>query len=78
MVLDLCDYRVGPDQIPGYMLIFVAEMHMQNRRCNDLIETTAAALNDETVTLMLLAVQKGNLELSVKLALNRSVCQLKV
>ena len=38
--------------------------------CNDLIEKTAAELNDNTVTLMLLAVQKGNLELSVKLALN--------
>ena len=29
------------------------------------------ALNDETVTLMLLAVQMDNLELSVKLALER-------
>ena len=29
------------------------------------------ALNEDIVALMLLAVQKGNLELSVKIALNR-------
>jgi hypothetical protein len=44
---------------------------MQNRRCDDLIEKTAATLNDDIVTLMFLAVQRGNLELSVKVALNR-------
>jgi hypothetical protein len=55
----------------GYVLMFLAEMHMQNRRCDDLIEKTAATLNDDIVTLMLLAVQRGNLELSVKVALNR-------
>jgi hypothetical protein len=55
----------------GYMLRFFADMHRQNRSCNDLIEKTAAALNEDIITLMLLAVQKGNLELSVKMALNR-------
>jgi hypothetical protein len=55
----------------GYMLMCFAEMHRQNRSCNDLIEKTAAALNKDIVTLMLLAVQRGNLELSVKTALNR-------
>ncbi len=45
-------------------------MHSQNRCCNELIEKTAAALNDDTVVSMLLAVQRGNLELSVKTALN--------
>ena len=49
----------------------LAEMHKQNRGCSDLIKETAMALNDETVTLMLLAVQMDNLELSVKLALER-------
>ena len=44
---------------------------MQNARCDDLIETTAVALNQDTVALMLIAVQRGNLELSVKVALNR-------
>jgi hypothetical protein len=44
---------------------------MKDSRCNDLVEKTAAALNEDTVTLMLLAVQRGNLELSVKIALRR-------
>ena len=46
-------------------------MHRQGGRCGDLIEKTAAALNDDVVELMLLAVQRENLELSVKVALNR-------
>jgi hypothetical protein len=56
----------------GCMLMTrAAEMHTKDSRCNSLIEKTAAALNDDVVTLMLLAVKKGNLELSVKMALNR-------
>ncbi|KAI9457260.1 hypothetical protein BJY52DRAFT_1150513 [Lactarius psammicola] len=47
------------------------EMHRQNMRCDELIEKTAAALNEDTVALMLLAVQRDNLEFSVKIALNR-------
>ena len=47
------------------------EMHTQNGCCDDLIEKTAAALGGEIVALMLLAVQKDNLKLSVKVALNR-------
>ncbi|KAH8990898.1 hypothetical protein EDB86DRAFT_2806982 [Lactarius hatsudake] len=47
------------------------KMHLPNMRCDKLIETTAAALNDEIVELMFLAVQRGNLELSVKRALQR-------
>ncbi|KAH9051503.1 hypothetical protein EDB87DRAFT_1571542 [Lactarius vividus] len=47
------------------------KMHMQDMRCDMLIETTATALNDETAALMLLAVQSDNLELSVMTALNR-------
>ena len=35
---------------------------------SNLVDKTAAALNDEAVMLMLLAVQKGNVELSVKQA----------
>ncbi|KAI9432383.1 hypothetical protein H4582DRAFT_1857972 [Lactarius indigo] len=48
-----------------------ANMESQNIGCDKLIETTAAALNDDIVGLMLLAVQRGNLELSVKSALKR-------
>ncbi|KAH9049569.1 hypothetical protein EDB87DRAFT_1697290 [Lactarius vividus] len=47
------------------------QMHKQSLGCDKLIETTAAALNDDIVGLMLLAVQRGNLELSVKRALKR-------
>ncbi|KAH8991779.1 hypothetical protein EDB86DRAFT_2806454 [Lactarius hatsudake] len=43
----------------------------QSVGCDKLIETTAAALSDDIVRLMLLAVQRGNLELSVKEALKR-------
>jgi hypothetical protein len=46
-------------------------MHRKDSHCDSLVETTAAALNEETVALMLLAVQRGNLELSVKTALRR-------
>ena len=49
----------------------LTEMHRKNGHCNDLIEKTAAALNEDAVTLMLLAVQDSNLGLSVKVALNR-------
>jgi hypothetical protein len=53
------------------MLMCFAEMHRQDSSCNELIEKTAVALNEDIITLMLLAVQRGNLELSVKMALNR-------
>ena len=49
----------------------LAEMHMKDSHCNGLIEETAAALSEDVVALMLLAVQRRNLELSVKIALNR-------
>ena len=53
------------------MLILFTEMHRKNRHCKDLLEKTAAALNEDMVILMLLAVQKGNLDMSVTIALNR-------
>ena len=46
-------------------------MHREDMNCDDLIAKTAAALNEDVVTLMLLVVQRGNLGLSVKRALNR-------
>ncbi|KAN0127811.1 hypothetical protein V8E53_014367 [Lactarius tabidus] len=46
------------------------KMHRQGGHCGDLLEKTATALDKDTVALMLLAVQRGNLELSVKMALN--------
>jgi hypothetical protein len=47
------------------------KMHMKDSRCDGLVEKTAAALNEDAVALMLLAVQRGNLELSIKTALSR-------
>ena len=44
---------------------------MKDSRCDDLVAKTAEALNEEATALMLLAVQRGNLELSVKTALSR-------
>ena len=44
---------------------------MQSSRCDNLIKATSTALSDDIVTLMLLAVQRDNLQLSVKTALTR-------
>ena len=46
-------------------------MNRNGSNCGNLIEKTAAALNEEAVMLMLLAVQRGNVELGVKLAWRR-------
>ena len=46
-------------------------MHINGSHCGDLIEKTAAALNDDAVMLMLVAVQRNNVELSVRLAWRR-------
>ena len=46
-------------------------MHIHGSHCGGLIEKTAAALNEDAVVLMLITVQKNNVELSVKLAWER-------
>ncbi len=46
-------------------------MDKQDARCDALIEATAAALNKNVVALMLVAVQKDNVKLSVNIALRR-------
>jgi hypothetical protein len=48
-----------------------AGMHKPGQRCNDLIEMTANALSGGVVALMLLAVQRDNLELSISHAVRR-------
>ena len=53
-------------------------MHRQNGHCDNLIEKTAVALNEAAVALMLLAVQNDNLQLSVKVALNRWVLSIDI
>jgi GTP-binding protein EngB required for normal cell division len=47
-------------------------MHKPGESCDALITETAHALSIEVVSLMLLAVQQGNLEMSVKLAVQRT------
>jgi hypothetical protein len=49
----------------------VVEMHRPSQQCTGLIEMTADALSENVVAIMLLAVQKGNLELSIKMAVRR-------
>ena len=53
--------------------ILGAGMHEAGKRCTELLEKTANALNDDVVNLMLLAVQKKNLELSINVAVTKSV-----
>ena len=44
---------------------------MNGSHCGDLVEKTATALNEEAVMLLLLAVQRGDVALSVKTAWRR-------
>jgi hypothetical protein len=43
-------------------------MHKGGQQCTELIEMTANALNSSAVALILLSVQKDNLELNIKKA----------
>ena len=43
-------------------------MHKGDQRCTDLIEATADTLSKGAVALMLIALQRDNLELSIKKA----------
>ena len=52
-----------------YIDIHPIEMHKQGGRCADLIEMTANTLSNDVVALILLAVQRDNLELNIKLAI---------
>jgi hypothetical protein len=55
-----------------YRTNFTSEgMHKPDQRCNGLIEITASALTGGVVALMLLAVQRDNLELSINQAITR-------
>jgi hypothetical protein len=46
-------------------------MHRPGQQCTELIEKTANGLSESVVVLMLLAVQKHNLELSMREAVRR-------
>ena len=45
-------------------------MYKDGQRCTDLIKLTANSLSGDVVALMLIAVQKDNLELSVTFAIS--------
>jgi len=55
----------------GARFVQLERMHKSDGRCRSLIEETAGALGADVVTLMLLAVQRSNVELSVKVAMTR-------
>ena len=46
-------------------------MHKDGQRCTDLLKLTANSLSGDVVALMLVAVQKDNLELSINDAIKR-------
>ena len=48
-----------------------AGMHKDDGRCTDLIKLTANSLSGSVVTLMLVAVQKNNLEVSIDHAIKQ-------
>jgi hypothetical protein len=54
-----------------YTNLYPAGMHKSDQRCNGLIELTASTLSGGAVALMLLAVQRDNLELSINQAIRR-------
>ena len=55
----------------------VKEMQKVETRCHALLEETAEALNSDVLALMLLAVQKTDLELSIRVAVKRCVLYMK-
>ncbi len=60
------DARWVQDQIRRqHTDFFSTAMNKQEARCDNLIEATAAALNEDAVAFMLVAVQKDNLGLCV-------------
>jgi len=59
------------DECMSFFNIHPAEMQKHGQRCAGLIEMTANALSDGAVALMLVAVQRDNLELSIKQAVRR-------
>jgi hypothetical protein len=54
-----------------YVDSYPAEMHKPSQKCTELITKTVNELSSGTVTLMLLAVQKDNLELSINHAVRQ-------
>ena len=55
----------------------VKEMHKVETRCDSLLKETVKALNEDVLALMLLAVQKTDLGLSIRTAVDRCVFYMK-
>ena len=51
--------------IHTYCNVCSIDMHKPDQKCTNLIEATANTLSGGVVTLMLMAVQRNNLELSI-------------
>jgi hypothetical protein len=54
-----------------YIYIHLTDMQKQGQQCAGLVEMTADALSGGAAALMLLAVQRENLGLSIKQAIRR-------
>ena len=52
-------------------MIMCSDMHKPGQLCDSLVECTATALNDDAVAIMLIAVQRANLEMSISLSVKR-------
>ena len=57
--------------------LLVKEMHKVETRCDSLLKETAEALNEDVLALMLLAVQKTDLGLSIRTAVKRCVFHME-
>ena len=55
----------------------VKEMQKVETRCHALLAETAGALNKDVLVLMFLAVQRADLELSIRTAVKRCVFHMK-
>ena len=53
--------------------ILCTDMHEAGNCCTELLNKTANAMSDDVLSVMLLAVQRGNLELSISFAVSRLV-----
>lgn len=69
--------RFGEIVGPSGTDILCKGMHEAGKRCTELLERTTNALNDSVVSVMFLAIQKGNLELSINCAVTESVFKLQ-
>ena len=66
-----CEVRVL--QLNGVELDVGVAMHVEGADCNELIERTTDAIDDDAVKLLFVSVQRNNLDLCARLAATKSV-----